>query len=200
MILGPSSASTTTATVTQPPQTQTTTATVTQPPQTQTTTATVTQPPQTQTTTATVTQPPQTQTTTATVTQPPQTVTQTSTTTITGATTQSSQSTSNTSSTSASSSTTASGAIANVNQLQILVPVYFYYPSQPKSPNVLFKKSDGTVIALSLLCTHECCTSQFEDSTGAYIVPLPRVRIRQLGKHTGGAGTPAASSNRANHR
>ena len=66
----------------------------------------------------------------------------------------------------ASSSTTTgapSGAIANANTLEPGRLVYFRYPSG--HPNVLFKNGDGTLTALSLLCTHVCC-----DMTG-YVAP-----------------------------
>lgn len=89
-----------------------------------------------------------------------------------------------------------SGAIANVNQLQVLSPVYFEYPAG--YPNVLFKKSDGMVAALSMLCTHVCCEcnydpgseklycpchgSVFDDSgkvlQGPATGPLPSIQIR----------------------
>jgi Rieske Fe-S protein len=70
---------------------------------------------------------------------------------------------------SASSSSTGSAPIANINDLQILEPVYFEYPSG--YPNVLFKRADGTVIALSLLCTHICCEANFEASSAEIVCP-----------------------------
>jgi Rieske Fe-S protein len=60
-----------------------------------------------------------------------------------------------------------SGAIANMSQLQQpLSPLYFEYPSG--YPNVLFKKSDGTVSALSMLCTHVCCETNFQGNGELY--------------------------------
>jgi cytochrome b6-f complex iron-sulfur subunit len=50
---------------------------------------------------------------------------------------------------------TAQGAVANVNSLKTGVPVYFEYPSG--YPNALMKNSDGSLTAVSMLCTHVCC-------------------------------------------
>lgn len=58
------------------------------------------------------------------------------------------------------SSNLPSGAVANVNDLKIGTPVYFDYPS-PGYPNILMKKSDGTVQAMSMLCTHVCCQCEY---------------------------------------
>ncbi len=89
-----------------------------------------------------------------------------------------------------------SGAIANVNTMKLGAPVYFEYPSG--YPNVLLSKADGTVSALSLLCTHVCCQcdylptdnviacpchgSAFDlDGTVLYgpaIEPLPKILVR----------------------
>lgn len=62
------------------------------------------------------------------------------------------------------------GAIANVNKLETLSPVYFDYPSAGDT-NVLFKKSDGTVAALSTLCTHVCCTVNFDPGSKELYCP-----------------------------
>ncbi len=87
------------------------------------------------------------------------------------------------------------GAVANTNQLQPGVPVYFEYPTG--YPNILLKKNDGTTIALSLLCTHVCCELNYDSSAdqlycpchgslfdsngnviyGPAIVPLPQIVI-----------------------
>jgi Rieske Fe-S protein len=208
ILIRPSTTSTKTTTITQPPQTitqppqtitQTQPTTETQPPQTltETTTATQTvtrtQPPQTvtqtqpaQTVTETTTQTEQqTSTTTQTTTQstqPPTTSTTTQTTTqstqppttstTTQTTTQSTQppTTSTTTSSSTSASALPSGAIANVNQLQTLTPVYFNYPTGLQR-NILLKKADGTIIALSLLCTHQCCTVAFSTTNDDFTCP-----------------------------
>ncbi len=61
------------------------------------------------------------------------------------------------------------GAIANVNDLQVNVPMYFQYPSG--YPNILLKKSDGSLIAESLLCTHTCCEVSYDQSTSDLYCP-----------------------------
>jgi len=53
-----------------------------------------------------------------------------------------------------------SGAVANINQMTVGTPVYFDYPSSGYT-NMLMKKSDGTVSALSMLCTHVCCQCEY---------------------------------------
>jgi cytochrome b6-f complex iron-sulfur subunit len=63
-----------------------------------------------------------------------------------------------------------SGAVANVNNLQVGVPVYFDYPS-PGYTNALIKKADGSVSALSVLCTHVCCQCQYDTSSQEYLCP-----------------------------
>jgi len=57
-----------------------------------------------------------------------------------------------------------SGAIANVNDLNPGVPKYFDYPSQGYT-NMLMKRSNGSVYAISILCTHVCCQCQYDSST-----------------------------------
>jgi arsenite oxidase small subunit len=88
-----------------------------------------------------------------------------------------------------------SGAVANINDLKVDNPITFYYPNA-SSPNVLLKKSDGSLIALSLLCTHICCEvnysatevfcpchgSIFDPNNGSVIrgpaaVPLPSIKL-----------------------
>lgn len=70
-----------------------------------------------------------------------------------------------------SSQTTAgpSTAITNTNNLQVGSPVYFQYPSG--YPNVLFKRSDGTLAAYSLLCTHVCCEVTLVSSSNILYCP-----------------------------
>lgn len=63
-----------------------------------------------------------------------------------------------------------SGAIANVNNMQVGNPVYFQYPSQGY-PNVLVKKADGTLVALSLLCTHACCQCSYDPGSTQLYCP-----------------------------
>ncbi|GEM_PF-110653 len=69
-----------------------------------------------------------------------------------------------------SSSSLPPGAIANAKDLQVGSPITFYYPDST-SPNILFKKSDGSLVALSLLCTHVCCETSFSASSNALICP-----------------------------
>jgi cytochrome b6-f complex iron-sulfur subunit len=91
---------------------------------------------------------------------------------------------------------TAAGSIANVNNLKANTPLQFEYPAG--YPNVLVKKADGTLTALSLLCTHVCCVCSYDaasnmvycpchgsvfDSNGNVIQgpassPLPKVELR----------------------
>jgi Rieske Fe-S protein len=87
------------------------------------------------------------------------------------------------------------GAVANVSQVQSGSPIYFEYPTG--YPNILMKKSDGTLTALSMLCTHLCCQLTYQsngnqlfcechnslfDENGAVIngpaiLPLPSVQL-----------------------
>jgi Rieske Fe-S protein len=57
-----------------------------------------------------------------------------------------------------------SGAISNVRDLQVGVPKYFDYPSSGYT-NMLMKKADGSVAALSILCTHVCCQCQYDSAS-----------------------------------
>jgi cytochrome b6-f complex iron-sulfur subunit len=66
--------------------------------------------------------------------------------------------------TSSQTSNLPSGAIANTKDLQVNTPVYFEYPSSGY-PNMLLKKADGSMEALSMLCTHTCCQCQYDSST-----------------------------------
>src|SRR4029077_14935375 len=63
----------------------------------------------------------------------------------------------------------ASTPITNANDIQVDSPVYFQYPAG--YPNVLFKRSDGTLEAFSLLCTHVCCECSFISSSNIYYCP-----------------------------
>jgi arsenite oxidase small subunit len=60
-------------------------------------------------------------------------------------------------------------AIANTSYLQVGTPVYFDYPSG--YPNILFKRSDGTLAAFSLLCTHVCCETTYESTANVFYCP-----------------------------
>jgi len=59
-----------------------------------------------------------------------------------------------------------STSITNTSNLQVGSPVYFDYPSG--YPNILFKRSDGTLAAYSLLCTHVCCEVTYESSANEF--------------------------------
>ena len=105
-------------------------------------------------------------------------------------TTSSEESSSLQSSTTTGTSTTSAAAlsIGNVNDLQILSPVYFEYP-EAGYPNVLFKKADGTVVALSLLCTHLCCTAKFQSSDGEIDCPCHGSKFDNSGNVLNGPAT-----------
>jgi Rieske Fe-S protein len=59
--------------------------------------------------------------------------------------------------------------IANTSAMVVDSPVYFQYPSG--YPNVLFKRSDGTLEAYSLLCTHVCCECSYVASSNVFYCP-----------------------------
>ncbi len=91
---------------------------------------------------------------------------------------------------------TPAGAIARKSSLVVGAPVYFDYPSG--YPNVLFLQPDGSLLALSMLCTHVCCALEYVqalkefgcpchgsifDSTGKVVqgpanLNLPQVTLR----------------------
>jgi Rieske Fe-S protein len=68
-----------------------------------------------------------------------------------------------------SASSLPNGAIANSNQLQVGSPVYFEYPSG--YPNILMKNADGTLTALSMLCTHICCECSYNPTANQIYCP-----------------------------
>ena len=59
-----------------------------------------------------------------------------------------------------------SGSVANINQISTDNPAYFEFPAG--YPNILLKKSDGSFIALSMLCTHVCCQLTFLSGNQLY--------------------------------
>jgi arsenite oxidase small subunit len=63
----------------------------------------------------------------------------------------------------------AAGSIANTNNLRSGVPIQFEYPAG--YPNVLLKKTDGTLLALSLLCTHVCCVCSYDSASSRIYCP-----------------------------
>jgi arsenite oxidase small subunit len=71
--------------------------------------------------------------------------------------------------TTTSQSGTTAGSVANVNNLQVGIPIRFDYPTG--YPNVLLKKSDGSVLALSLLCTHVCCVCTYDSASDRIYCP-----------------------------
>jgi len=58
------------------------------------------------------------------------------------------------------------GAVTNVNQVSSGNPAYFEFPTG--YPNILLKKSDGNLIALSMLCTHVCCQLSYVSGNQLY--------------------------------
>ena len=71
------------------------------------------------------------------------------------------------------SATTATGAgtgsVANVSNLQIGIPVPFEYPTG--YPSSLVKNQDGSLTAVSTLCTHVCCQLSYDAASKVYYCP-----------------------------
>lgn len=63
----------------------------------------------------------------------------------------------------------AAGSVANINNLQVGAPVYFEYPSG--YPNALIKNVDGSLTAVSMLCTHVCCECSFDAASKVFYCP-----------------------------
>ena len=83
----------------------------------------------------------------------------------------------------------ASTPIANTSSIQVDSPVYFQFPSG--YPNVLFKRSDGTLEAYSLLCTHVCCECTYIASSKIYYCPCHGSEFDSQGRVIAGpANTP----------
>ncbi len=61
------------------------------------------------------------------------------------------------------------GAIANVHSLTVGNPVYFEYPTG--YPNMLALQKDGSLLALSMLCTHVCCQLGLDSANSVYYCP-----------------------------
>jgi Rieske Fe-S protein len=61
------------------------------------------------------------------------------------------------------------GSIVNANALQVGASVQFNYPAG--YPNILLKKSDGSLLALSLLCTHVCCVCTYDPTSERIYCP-----------------------------
>lgn len=60
-------------------------------------------------------------------------------------------------------------AIVNTSALQQGSPVYFEYPQG--YPNMLLKKQDGSLVALSMVCTHVCCVCSYNSSYNVLVCP-----------------------------
>ena len=91
------------------------------------------------------------------------------------------------------------GAVANVSQLQAGSPLYFDYPSSGSNlaspavaninqlqyggnPNILMKRSDGTIFAMSMLCTHVCCQCEYASQYNEILCPCHGSVFDQNGK------------------
>lgn len=61
------------------------------------------------------------------------------------------------------------GSVAKKSDLTVGTPVYFDYPSG--FPNILFLQKDGSLLALSLLCTHVCCQLQYVQAYAEFGCP-----------------------------
>ena len=61
------------------------------------------------------------------------------------------------------------GSVANVNDLKAGTPVYFEYPKG--YPNALIKNADGSLTAMSILCTHVCCECSYDPSSSYFYCP-----------------------------
>jgi Rieske Fe-S protein len=64
---------------------------------------------------------------------------------------------------------TAAGSVANINNLQVGTPAYFEYPLG--YPNALIKNADGSLTAVSMLCTHVCCQCSFDPASKVFYCP-----------------------------
>jgi Rieske Fe-S protein len=73
------------------------------------------------------------------------------------------------STTTANQTGSAAGSIANVASLKVGAPLQFEYPTG--YPNLLMKNTDGTLTALSLLCTHVCCQCSYEPASNVIYCP-----------------------------
>jgi Rieske Fe-S protein len=63
------------------------------------------------------------------------------------------------------------GVVGNVNQLTQGSPSYFEFPVGSGLPNILLKKSDQSVIGLSMLCTHVCCQLSYDSTLNQLYCP-----------------------------
>ena len=82
---------------------------------------------------------------------------------------------------------TVQGSVANANDLKVGTPVYFEYPSG--YPNALVKNSDGSLTALSILCTHVCCECSFDASSSSFFCPCHGSLFDSTGRVVRGPAT-----------
>jgi cytochrome b6-f complex iron-sulfur subunit len=64
---------------------------------------------------------------------------------------------------------TPAGAIAQLSSLKVGSPVYFEYPKG--YPNMLMLMQDGSITAVSLVCTHVCCECEYVASSKVIACP-----------------------------
>ncbi|MGP8125636.1 MAG: Rieske 2Fe-2S domain-containing protein [Nitrososphaerales archaeon] len=83
--------------------------------------------------------------------------------------------------TTATQTGSAKGSVANTNNLQVGSPTYFDYPSSGY-PNMLMKNADGSLTALSMLCTHVCCQCSYSASTKTIYCPCHGSEFDSSGK------------------
>lgn len=63
----------------------------------------------------------------------------------------------------------AQGSVANVGNLKVGTPFYFDYPAG--YPNALIKNTDGSLTAVSTLCTHVCCECSYDSASKVFYCP-----------------------------
>jgi len=79
------------------------------------------------------------------------------------------QSTQSSQSSATTATGTRAGSVANVNNLQVETPVLFEYPAG--YPSSLVKNQDGSMTAVSMLCTHVCCQLSYDAASKVYYCP-----------------------------
>jgi cytochrome b6-f complex iron-sulfur subunit len=89
--------------------------------------------------------------------------------------------------TSATQTGTVQGAVANVNSLQVGSPVYFEYPAG--YPNAIIKNANGSLTAISILCTHVCCQTSFDSAQKVFYCPCHGSVFDLSGKVINGPAT-----------
>jgi arsenite oxidase small subunit len=79
------------------------------------------------------------------------------------------------------------GAVANIANLQVGIPVYFEYPTG--YPNALMKNADGSLTAVSTLCTHVCCQCSYYPAQKVFVCPCHGSVFDSAGKVVNGPAT-----------